>query len=190
MQCNRLLVLEAGVEFVALQHLRNGKLRRQSNHSLKTKLVQPFGVEPHLCLLTVQNFEHLLCIGFGIPIDLFARQRLARDGAPAGVADQAGEVSNEENDRVAEVLKMFQLADQHRMTQVKVRRGRVKSCFDAQRLAGGAGVLQASAELGRRNNFRRAFLQIFQLFFYRSKIGHDGTQYKECMGFFLVRGEL
>ena len=36
--------------------------------------------------------------------------------------------------------------------------------------AGCAGLLQALAQRGQRNDFRRAFLQIFQLLFYRGEI--------------------
>ena len=73
---------------------------------------------------------------------------------------------------MAEVLKMFQLAQQHGMAKMQVRRGGIEPGFHAQRLAGSEGLLQFRAQLGLANDFRAAFLDVGQLFVNRGEGWH------------------
>src|SRR2546430_7578189 len=87
---------------------------------------EPAAVEINHGFLRVQNLEDLGFVGFGVLFDLVAAQRLARDGAARRVADHSGKIADQKNYRMPEVLKVLELADQHRMSQVQVGRGRIK----------------------------------------------------------------
>ena len=106
-QRDGLFLLEALVKVLALQHLRDSEFRGQADHPLEAQLVQPLGVVADLGLFGVENLENLLLVGFGVRVDLFAGQRLAGDVAAGGVADERGEVADEEDDGVAEILKVL-----------------------------------------------------------------------------------
>ena len=110
------------------------------------ELVEPLGVVADLGLVGVEDLEDLLLVGLGVGGDLLARERLAGDVLAGGVADHRGEVADEEDDRVAELLEVPQLAHQHGVAEVQVGRGGVEAGLDAQRLAGGEGVLQTRAQ--------------------------------------------
>ena len=60
----------------------------------------------------------MLLIGLSIAIDLLAHERLARGRTSTGIADESGEISNQENDGVTHVLKVLKLADQHGVSEV------------------------------------------------------------------------
>jgi hypothetical protein len=169
--------LEALVEFIALEHLRDGELRSEADDAFEIKLVEPLGVEADLRLVAVEDAEDLVGVGLGVLVDLLAGERLAGDGAAGGVADQRREVADEEDDLVAEVLKVLELAHEHGVPEMEVRRGGVKASLDAERTAGGAGLLKALAEVRDADDFSGAFLQEVELFFDRGEgvggIGHD-----------------
>ena len=148
MQADGLLGLEALVKLVALQHLRNGEVRREPDRALVAQLAQPLGVVADLGRLLVENLEDLLLVGLGILVDLLARQRLARHVAPGRVADQRGKVADQEDDRVPQLLKVPQLAHQHGVAQVQVGRSRDRS--PPSRAAGGP-VLRLSSRRSRRS---------------------------------------
>ncbi len=57
-----------------------------------------------------------------------------------------------------EILKVLKLAQQDSVAKMQVWRCGIKSSFDAQRCARGAGFLQLLAQLGLANDFRAAFL--------------------------------
>ena len=59
---------------------------------------------------------------------------------------------------MAEILKVLQLAQYDRVAEVQIRCGRVHAELDAQRLAGGAGLLKFGAQFDLADDFRRAFL--------------------------------
>ena len=92
-------------------------------------------------LVAVQDLEHLVGVGRGVGLDVLARERLAGDVLAGGVADHPGEVADQEDHLVAEVLELPQLVEQHGMAEVQVRRGRVEAGLDAQRTAETAGGL-------------------------------------------------
>ena len=78
-----------------------------------------------------------------------------------------GKVADQEDDGVAEVLKVLQLAHEHRVAEVQVGRGRVEAGFDAQWLAGEARGFEAFAQVGEADDLGRAFLEQVELVFYR-----------------------
>src|SRR5438874_11341955 len=97
----------------ALQHLRDGIFRGQADEIVGGELREPAAIEIHYGLLAVQNLEDLRLVGFRVARDFFRRKRRTGGRASRGVADHAGEIADEENERVTHVLKMFQLAVEH-----------------------------------------------------------------------------
>ncbi len=72
--------------------------------------------------LRVENLEDLFFIGLGVGNDFLARQLFPRFRLSRGVPDHSGEVTDQKNNLMTEILKLFHLLDQHRVTQVQVRR--------------------------------------------------------------------
>ena len=134
-------------------------MRRQPDRLLVAQLAQPLAVVAHLGRLLVENAKHLLLVGFGVRVNLLARERLARHVAPRWVADQRREIANQKNHRVPELLKMPQLAHQHGVAQVQVGRRGVKARLHAQRPPAFAALFKALAQIGYADDLRRALLQ-------------------------------
>src|SRR5256885_11140453 len=63
---------------------------------------------------------------------LFPYTTLFRSAAAAGVPDHAGVVAHDQHDLMPEVLKLAQLAEAHRMSEVNIGRGWVETLFDAE----------------------------------------------------------
>ena len=91
-------------------------------------------------------------------------QRRARDRASRGIADHAGEVADQKDDRVPEILKVFQLAQQHGVAEMQIGRGRIEAGFHAQRLVRSQRFFELGAQFGLLHNLRRAFLDVGELF--------------------------
>ena len=63
-------------------------------------------------------FKNLRQVGLGVPLDFFRTQRRTRRRAPRWVANHTREVADQENDGVAQILKVLQLAHQHGVPEV------------------------------------------------------------------------
>ena len=61
---------------------------------------------------------------------------------------------------MAEVLKVFELAQQDGVAEVQVGSGGIEAGLDAQGLAGGAGLLQLRAQFGFFDDLGRAFFDV------------------------------
>ena len=128
---------------VPLQHARHRLMRGEANHVGGAELVHPGRIEADLGLVRIEDLEHLILVGAGVVHDLFARQGRARGVLAARITDHAGEIADQELDPMAEFLEMPQLVDQHRVTEMKVGRGRVEARLHAQ----GAAALEAFDQL-------------------------------------------
>ena len=148
---DRLAALVALGEIVALEHARHRVLRGEPDHAVGAERRQPLRVERDLGLLAVEDHEHLVGVGLRVRLDLLARQRRPRHVAAGRVADQAGEVADQEDDVVAEVLQLAQLVELHGVAEVQVGPRRVEALLDAQRLA----ARELGGELGSRRSARR-----------------------------------
>ena len=158
-----LLFGEALVEVFALEHLRDRELGGQAHEAFVAELAQPLAVEADFGLVAVENLEDLRLVGFGVGVDLLAGERRARGDAARGIADEAGEVSDQEDDGVAHVLKVLELADEHGVADVQVGRGGIESGFDAHGLAGSDGALDALAQVALANDLGGALAEVGQL---------------------------
>ncbi|MCY1419856.1 hypothetical protein D9M71_354560 [compost metagenome] len=131
MDGDRLVGAVALAEVIAFEHASNGVLRRQANEVRRAQLVHPGGVEGHLGPGRIEDLEHLSLVGLGIIQDLLTGQRRASGALATGVADHSGEVADQEDHLVPELLELAQLINKHGMSQVQVRRGRIETCLDA-----------------------------------------------------------
>ena len=69
-------------------------------------------------------------VGLRVGRDLLARERRPRHVAPGRVADQGGEVADQENDVVTEVLQLAQLVELHGVAQMQVGARRIEAFLD------------------------------------------------------------
>ena len=125
---------------------------------------EPAPVEVDHSFLRIENLEDLRLVSFGVLLDLLAGKRRTRGRAARWVADHAGEIADQEDGSVAEILKVLQLAQNHRVAEMQVGSGRVHAELHAQRFARGARLLQLGAQVGFADDFRGALLEIRQLF--------------------------
>ncbi len=133
---DRLLLAEALGEVVALQELRDGIARGEPDHALRAERARPRRVEQDLGLVRIEDLEHLVPVGPGVLLDLLGTQRRAGGVAPGRVADHPGEVADQELNMVAEVLKVAQLVDDHRVAEMEVGSSRVHAELHPEPAAG------------------------------------------------------
>ena len=141
MQGDGLFFHETLVKVFALQHLRDSEFGGQADDAFVAQLVEPLAVEADFGFVAIENLEDLRLVGLGVLIDLLARQRRAGDRAASGIADEAGEISDEEDDGVAHVLKMFELAHEHGVAEMEVGRSGIEAGLDPHGRAGLARFL-------------------------------------------------
>jgi hypothetical protein len=137
--------------------------------------VQPVAVKPDLGLLRVENFEDLCFIGLGVLLDLFTRERRTGGVASRRIADHAGEVTDQENDLMAHILKVLHFAQQHGVAQVQVGCGRVETGLHAQRLAGLLRLLELVSEFSDRDDFGGTLQDVIELLLYVGKVHGQKT---------------
>ena len=101
MHGNGLLLAEAFVEILALEHPRDAVFRAETHDFVARQFVQPLTVVADLRLLGVENLEDLIEIRFCVGIDLFARERRTGFRLARRVADQGGEITNQEDGLVS-----------------------------------------------------------------------------------------
>jgi hypothetical protein len=78
---------------------------------------------------------------------------------------------------MAEILKVLELAQDDSMAEVKIGSSRVHAKLHAQRLTGGARLLQLGTQVGVADNLRGAFLDICKLFVDRGEGWHRQPLY-------------
>ena len=123
-------------------------LERESDQAGVAELVEPLGVVADFGLVAVEDFEDLVFVGLGVSVDLFAGEGLAGLVFAGGVADEGGGVADEEDDGVAELLEVLELAHEHGVAEVQVGGGGVEAGLDAEGDAGLARLFEARGEGG------------------------------------------
>jgi hypothetical protein len=132
---DRLSTFIALVEIVAFEHARDRVLRRQFDHIGGVHRAEPFRIEPQFGAFAVEYFVYLGCVGFRVCQHVLAREWLARHVLAARIADHAGEIADQKNDLMSQILKLAHLVEQDGVTQMQIRRGRIEAGLDAQRPA-------------------------------------------------------
>ena len=131
--------LETLVKIVPLHHPSHRVASRQLDHPTRTQRIAPFAVVADLGSRRIENQAGLLVVGLGVGLDLFARQRRSGVVAPGRVANHRCKVADQENDLMPQILQLAHLVQNHRVTDVNIRRGRIEAELDPQRLTGGLG---------------------------------------------------
>ena len=138
----QLAAMKALVEIVAFHHPRHGVTRGELDHATGPQGLAPLTVVADLGFSGVQHHARLLVIGVGIELDLLGRQWRACAVASRRVADQRGEVTDQKDHLMPQVLQLAHFVEHHGVTHVDVGRGGVKPQFDAQGRAAGMRTLQ------------------------------------------------
>ena len=146
----------------------------------RVHFAEPFAVVADLGYFAVEDFEDLLEIRLGIGVDLLARQRRARFGYARGIANHRGEIANQKDGGVAQILKMFQLAQHDGVAEVEIGGRGVHAEIHAQRLPGFQRFIKACLERFFGNNFRDAFFDVSELLFdeFEFVAGHLGCSFR------------
>ena len=127
--------MEAVMKIVALHHARHGVLGCQLNHAHRTQWNAPLAVVANFGFGGVEHQRGLLVIRLGVHLDLLRCERRTRAVAARRIANQTGEVTNQENHLMPQVLQLAHFVEHHGVADVNVGRCRVQAQFDAQRLA-------------------------------------------------------
>ena len=144
---DRLPGLVALGEIVALEHAGDRVLGRELDHARGAHGAEPPGIEVNDGLFGVQDLEDLVLVGPGVGLHFLRGQARAGGVLAGGVADHPGEIADQEDGRVPQLLELAHLVDEHGVAEVQVRRGRVEARLDPQRLA--AGQLLRQVGLGQ-----------------------------------------
>ncbi len=97
--------------------------------------LEPIAVENGPRPLRIEHLEGLCAVAFGVGQHLFVGELRAGGGATARVADHGGEIADDEDRFVAEVLELTQLSQHERVAEVEVGAGRIDSELDSERPA-------------------------------------------------------
>src|SRR5450830_1810404 len=92
---------------------------------------EPLAVVADLAALHVQDFAHLLGVGLGVAANLLLREYGPRARAARGVADAPGEIADDEDDLVPQLLEAPQPPQGDAVPQVQVRGAGVGAVLDA-----------------------------------------------------------
>jgi hypothetical protein len=132
-QRDRLLRVPAFLEIVALQNPSQRVLCRQPDHPFRAERAEPLGIEADFGLLLVENLVDLALVSLGIGLHFLARQRRTGGLLARRIADQTGEIADEEDDAVPELLEVLHLPDDDGVTEVDVGSGGIEADLHRQR---------------------------------------------------------
>ena len=105
-------------------------------------------LKSHSGALGIQDLEDLLLVGARIGLHLLGVSGGRVALRPVGSPMRPGEISDQENDLVAELLELPHLVEQHRVPEMQVRRGGIEAGLDPERLA--TSSLRTSSLLGEQ----------------------------------------
>lgn len=131
-EANFLGFFDAVAEIFALEHLLEGDARIEAEDVLVGHFAEPFAVIADFGFFAIEDFESLFGVGFGVFEDFFAGEGRAGGGASGGVADGGGEVADEEDGLVAELLELAEFFEDDGVTEVDVWGGGIDAEFDAE----------------------------------------------------------
>src|SRR5581483_8989211 len=121
MYMNRSILTKPPGEIVPLKQSRHGVMTTQTDHLRWRHCLHPFRVETNFRPLRIKNFERLTGIRVSIRLDLFTGERLPRLRSAGRVANHAGEVANQKDDRMPKLLKLAQFSENDGVPEVQIR---------------------------------------------------------------------
>ena len=164
MDRNREIAGHAFLKIVALQHAGDRVAGGEPDHVGGRKRIHPFAVVGHGGLTLIQNFEHLFQISVGVRFNFLGGETFSGFRFSRRVSDHAGEITDQKDGLMAEILKLLHLLQQNRVAKMKVRRRGVEARLDSKRTACFNGFLQLQGEFFFINDFGRPSVNNFQLF--------------------------
>src|SRR5438105_5360009 len=128
---DRLSALITLCEVVALEHAGDRIFGGEADHSIRAERGQPGGIECDLGLFPIEDEKYLVGVGLGVGIELIGRKRRPGYVTTGGIADHSGEVADQKNNVMPEVLKLVKLVELHSMSKVQIGPGRVEAFLDS-----------------------------------------------------------
>ena len=119
------------MEVVALHHARHGVFGGQLDHAHRTQGQAPLAVVANLGFFGVEHQRGLLVIGLRVFFDLLGCERRTGAVAARRVANQTGEVADQENDLVPQILQLAHFVEHYRVADMNIWRRGVETQFDA-----------------------------------------------------------
>src|SRR2546421_2169931 len=162
-QRDRDLVLPTSLEVLPLEHASEGIPGGELDQARRPEWNQPFAVEAHLGAVVIENAEHLLLVRLGVGGDLFLAQRRTCRVAPRRISDHPGEVPDQEDDGMAQLLEAPHALERNRMSEVQIGGGGIESHLDPQRHLLVVGILQLAQQVLARVHVDRATRDFFEL---------------------------
>ena len=133
MHVDRVAALNAVAEGVAARELLHREVGRQMNHVAEGHLTQPLAIATHFGALWIEQLERLIAVRGSVRLQHFSRLHRAEGVFVRRVADQPGEVPDQQDRLMTQLLEQGQLAQRDAMADVQVGRRRVDAEVDAQR---------------------------------------------------------
>jgi hypothetical protein len=162
---------------VALEHLCERHPRGQADPVFAGEGGQPARVEVDHRGVAVEQLEDLPLVGLGVGGDLVASELRARRFLAGRVADHAGEIADQEDDAMPELLEVVHLADHHRVAQVEVGRRRIEADLDGERTSLAPGRDHARLEILRPDDVDAAAQQEIHLLLDGTVCGHHSSTF-------------
>ena len=156
MHRDRKLFLEALCEVVALKEAREGVAACELNEARCAQRIAPFRVVADFRFVEVENVARLIEVSLRILFNLLARKGRTGRVASGRIADRGSEVAHEEDHRVAEILKLAELVEHHRVADMNVGRRRIETELAAERRSRRLRAGELLLELGLNEEGVRA----------------------------------
>ena len=110
MGADRVLFFDPRLEIFALQHLLQRHAAVQANHVFERHDAKPVTVADCLRAFGIKNLKRLLAISLRVCNHFLMRQVRPRHGPAARVANHSGEIADDQNRLVPEILKLSQFS--------------------------------------------------------------------------------
>ena len=137
MGANRLGFVDALPEILTLQHLLQGDAAVQPDHVGEGHLLEPIAIEDDPGSLFIKHLESLLLVCPGIRQHFVMGQLRPRRGTSARIPDHRGEIADQQNAVMTEVLELPQFLKGHRVAEVDVGCRGIHPEFHLKRPTGG-----------------------------------------------------
>jgi len=124
-------------EVVSFEHTGDIDLAIEAKEIEAGELGEPFSVAADFGFLGIEDFKDLVGVGFGVLLDGFWIEGWAGFGAPRGIADASGVISDDDDGEMASVLELADFSEDESVAKVEVGGGGVETEFNAEGATGG-----------------------------------------------------
>jgi len=124
-------------EIVAFEHTGDIDLAVEAKEIEAGEFGEPFSVAADFGFLGIEDFKDLVGVGFGVLLDGFGIEGRAGFGAPGGIADAGGVISDDNDGKMASFLELADFGEDESVAKVEVGGGGVETEFNAEGATGG-----------------------------------------------------